>query len=93
MSPRRLHPDNTFRTALEAQDFPRAEAALKDYITWLRSEPRTAEEIKSAMNLFEWGIGAASERKVQIAEELMRLKSFFEAYLPGRCTETWHIVG
>ena len=40
MSPRQLPPEKALRAALEAQDFPRAEAALQDYVSWFKSSPQ-----------------------------------------------------
>jgi hypothetical protein len=93
MSPRRLHHEEAFRSALEAHDFPRAETALRDYVTWFRSASRSREEIESARNLFKWGIDVTSTHRVRIAEELMRLKSVFDAYVPRKRTQTWRVVG
>jgi hypothetical protein len=52
MSPPRVNPESAFRSALETNDFRRAEVALRDYVTWLKSASRTLQEIESAMNLF-----------------------------------------
>ncbi len=87
------HPEETFRSALEAHDFPRAEAALQEYVTWFKSGSRSLQEIESARNLFKWGIEVTSARKVRIAEELMRLKRVFDAYLPNRHSQTWRVIG
>lgn len=88
------HPsEEPFRSALAAHDFTRAEEALRDYVTWFGSAPRNLEEIESARNLLRWGIEVTRARKVGIAEELMRLKSVFDAYLPNRRSQTWHVIG
>ena len=93
MSSRRDHLEEVFRSAIEAHEFPRAEGALHEYVTWFRSESRSLEDIRSAMVLFEWGIGVTTSHRVKVTEELMRLKRLFEAYLPGKSTETWRVVG
>ena len=93
MPSRRLQHEEAFRSALEAHDFSRAEAALRDYITWFRSDSRDLPEIESARNLLQWGISVTSAHKVQLVEELTRLKRVFDAYLPRTCTQTWRIVG
>ena len=93
MSPRRLHPEEIFRSAVEAHDFPRAEAALQDYVTWFRSARRNRQEIESARDLFQWGVSVTSAHRARLAGELMRLKRVFDAYLPRKRTQTWRIVG
>jgi hypothetical protein len=93
MSPRRLHYEEAFRSAVEAHDFSRAEAALRDYVGWFKSESRGPEEIESAKNLVQWGIGVTSAYKVKLVEELTRLKRVFDAYQPRSHTPTWRIVG
>jgi hypothetical protein len=94
MTPRGRHPsEQTFRSALAAHDFSRAEAALREYVAWFRSSPRTVQEIESAKDLFKWGIEVTSARKMGIAEELMRLKNIFDAYVPNRRSQTWHVIG
>jgi hypothetical protein len=93
MSTYRPHREEAFRAAVEAHDFPRAETALRDYVTWFRSESRDLQEIESAKNLLQWGIKVTSAHKVQIVEELTRLKRVFDAYLPRTHTQTWRIVG
>jgi hypothetical protein len=93
MSLRQLHHEEAFRSALEAHDLARAEAALQDYVTWFKSESRSRQEIESARNLFKWGIHVTSTRKARIAEELMSLKRVFDAYLPRKHTQTWRVIG
>jgi hypothetical protein len=93
MSPSRPHREEAFRAAVEAHDFSRAEAALRDYVTWFRSESRDLAEIESARNLLQWGISVTTAHKVQLVEELTRLKRVFGAYLPYTCSQTWRIVG
>jgi hypothetical protein len=93
MPSRHLHHEEVFRTALEAHDFPVAETALRDYVAWFRSETRNLQEIESARTMLAWGIDVTSAHKVQIAEELIRLKRVFDAYVPQPFTQTWRIVG
>jgi hypothetical protein len=93
MSPCGPHREEAFRAAVEAHDFSRAEAALRDYVIWFRSESRDLPEIESARNLLQWGISVTTAHKVQLVEELTRLKRVFDAYMPRACTQTWRIVG
>ena len=93
MSQRRPRHEETFRSAVEAHDFPRAEAALREYVTWFKSASRSREEIESARDLFEWGVGVTCARRVQIAEELMRLRTVLDAYQPPTRVETWRVIG
>lgn len=93
MSSRRPQYEEAFRSAVEAHDFSRAEAALRAYITWFRSGSRSRQEIKSAMDLFAWGISVTTARRLQMAEELMRLRTVLDAYLPRRPFETWRVIG
>lgn len=93
-SAHRCHQEEAFRSALGAHDFTLADAALREYMAWFRSEPRNLEDIRSAIQIFEWGIRVTASRRVKVAEELMRLKALFDAYLPGRSdTETWRVLG
>ncbi len=87
------HREEAFRSALQAHDFPRAEEALREYITWFRSGERSPEEVESARDLLKWGIEITSNRKVRIAAELMRLKSVFDAYRPCASSQTLRVMG
>jgi hypothetical protein len=82
-----------FRSAVEAREFSLAQAALQEYIAYFRSRPRTLEEVNDARNLLQWGLQHTHAHKTQIAEELMLLKTVFEAYKPTRRSHTWRIEG
>jgi hypothetical protein len=93
MSPRRVHQAAAFCSAIEAQDFSRAEAALRDYLTWFMSTSRSLQEIDSARNLLKWSIDLTSGHRTHMAEELMSFRRVLDAYLPPRRTQTWRVVG
>jgi hypothetical protein len=93
MSPRRSHHEQAFRSAVANFDFAGAEVALQEYVIWFKSAPRNRQEIESARDLFKWGISLTTARRVQIAEELMRMKTVLDAYLPRKPFETWRMVG
>jgi hypothetical protein len=83
----------TFRAAVEMQDFSRAQASLREYVIGFRSRPRTSAETEDARRLLQWGIDATNALKAQMVEELMLLKRFFDAYGPPKRTHTWRIEG
>ena len=89
----KLPAEEAFRSDLQAHDFSRAEAALLEYVAWLKSGLRTPQEIESAKQLLEWGIEVTSDSRVRIARELMRLKRVFDAYQPATGSQTWRFVG
>lgn len=72
--------ESAFRGALLALDFERAQSSLRDYITWFGSQPRSVAELQSARALLGWGIQFATSARLEIARELMRLKSRLDAY-------------
>ena len=85
------HHAEMFRAAINAHDFPLAQAALQQYVTCFRSRSRSIEEIEDARDLLQWGIAASKAQKAQLAEELMLLKRFFDAYQAPRRGHTWRI--
>jgi hypothetical protein len=94
MSPRPFtSPSDAFRTAVEARDFVRAQQHLQEYFTWFRSGPRTAHEMEQARDLLEYGLQITRARKAGISEELMLLRSVFDAYRPPRRFHTWRLEG
>jgi hypothetical protein len=85
-----------FRSAIEVDDYARAEAAIQEHAVWLQAGPRTLEEIEQARNLFQWGIQVARARKAHVAEELdelVRLKKVIDGYAPRTAAHVWHIDG
>ena len=84
---------NKFRAAVEARDFPLAQAALRDYSACFRSRSRTREEVAEARNLMMWGIEATKAHKAQMAEELMLLKRVCDAYRPAPRAHHWRVEG
>ena len=93
MSRRRSHHEELFRAAVEARDFARAELALRQHVAWFKSASRDCQEVESARELVKWGISVTSAHRIEIAEELMRLKTVVDAYLPRKPGETWRMVG
>jgi len=79
------------RAAIDAHDFPLAQIALQKYVICFRSRCRSIEEIDDARNLLQWGIAASKAQKAQLAEELMLVKRFFDAYRAPRRDHTWRI--
>jgi hypothetical protein len=82
-----------FRSAVEARAFSSAQAALEKYIACFRCRPRTLTEVDDARGLLQWGLQQTHVHKTQIAEELMLLKTVFEAYKPPRRVNTWRVEG
>jgi hypothetical protein len=93
MSPRRPHHEEAFRSAIEAHDFPGAESALREYVAWFKSESRSLQEIEAARDLLAWGIQLTTVRRVRLTDELMRLRTVLDAYLPRKPFETWRVIG
>ena len=85
------HHAEMFRAAIDAHDFHLAQAVLQKYVTCFRSRSRSIEEIEDARDLLQWGIAASKAQKAQLAEELMLLKRFFDAYQAPRRGHTWRI--
>jgi hypothetical protein len=77
--------------ALESDDYPRVQAAIQEYLVWFRSAPRTLEEVDDARQLFESGVEAAKDHRLQIVEKLHRLTRVFDNYVPPRNPHVWHL--
>jgi hypothetical protein len=82
-----------FRAAIQAHDIVRAGHALKEYVACFQSAPRTVQEVEQARDLFEWGVRLTRTQEARMSEELMLLKSVFDAYRPPRRFHTWRIEG
>jgi hypothetical protein len=80
-----------FRSAVDAHDYPLSQRALQEYVICFRSCSRTLPEVEDARNLLQWGVQATIARKAGLAEELMLLKSVFDAYGRPRRFHTWHL--
>ncbi len=80
-----------FRSAVEAGDFPSAEAALQDYVTRFQSERRTLQEVECARDLFEWGVQVTQANQANMAGELMLVTKVSTGYVPPRRRRTWSL--
>ncbi len=86
-------PEQAFRAAVEAHDLSRAESALRQYVEWFRSRPRTLQEVGDARNLFAWGVQVTTAHKARVAEELILLTKVLNAYAPRKRSHTWRLQG
>lgn len=85
--------EQSLRSAIEAGELDRTEAALKAYIAWFQSGPRAPDEVESARELLAWAIRAVKAQSARAAEELARLTKVADGYARGRRSHTWQLEG
>jgi len=81
----------TLRTALESDDFPSIEAAVRGYLACFQSGPRSLVEVAQARDLFDWGAQTATARKARLADQLARITTVSTGYRFPRSSNTWHL--
>jgi len=84
---------NAVRAAVESHDPRLAQAALRAYCACFQARPRELTEVAEARQLLEWSLQQMSTQKAQIAEELMSLKRFCDAYSVPKRVHTWRLEG
>lgn len=83
--------EEAFRSAVEAGDFTRAEAALQNYVMQFQAERRTLQEVASARDLFKWSVQVTQANQANMASELMLVTKVSTGYVPPRRRRTWSL--
>jgi hypothetical protein len=83
--------EETFRSAVEADDLTSLNAALQDYLTWFGSEPRSRTEVAAARDLMESCLRTAAARRTSIAAQIARLTTVSAGYGASRVSNTWRL--
>jgi hypothetical protein len=83
--------EETFRSAVEADDLSSVSAALQDYLAWFGSEPRSLAEVAAARELMQSCAETAASRRSNLALQLARLSTVSAGYGALRISNTWRL--
>jgi hypothetical protein len=85
--------EDAVRSAVEAGDFACADAAMREYLAWFGSEPRTLAQVAAARNLMRSSLDSAVARRANLAAQLRRVTTVSTGYSVPRVSTTWRLDG
>ena len=83
--------EESFRSAVEADELSAVSEALQDYLAWFGSEPRSLAEVAAARELMQSCLETAASRRSNLELQLARLSTVSAGYCALRTSNTWRL--